>query len=71
MVEKRYTVTGMSCGHRAASITEQVSQVPGVTQVAVDLAASTVTISGTHPNDPSVRTAIAEVGYGLTDPTAT
>ena len=33
-----YTVTGMTCGHCVSAVTEEVTQVPGVTAVEVDLA---------------------------------
>ncbi|GGW71562.1 heavy-metal-associated domain-containing protein [Streptomyces xantholiticus] len=62
MTEKRYTVTGMSCGHCVASITGEVSQVPGVGEVVADLTAQAVTVCGTDLDDPSVRTAITEGG---------
>ena len=39
MTTSTYTVVGMTCGHCVSSVTEEVSQVPGVTDVAVDLAA--------------------------------
>lgn len=47
MAQKHYLVTGMSCVHCAASITEEVSQVPGVTDVDVDVAAGSVSV-GVH-----------------------
>ena len=34
-----YPVTGMTCAHCVASVTEEVAEVPGVTDVAVDLEA--------------------------------
>lgn len=39
MAEKYFTVSGMSCGHCAASVTEEVVAVPGVTEVDVDVRA--------------------------------
>ncbi len=32
------TVTGMTCGHCASSVREEIGQIPGVTGVTVDLA---------------------------------
>lgn len=32
----KYTVTGMTCGHCAASVTEEVSELDGVTAVNVN-----------------------------------
>ncbi|MET8028904.1 heavy-metal-associated domain-containing protein [Streptomyces avermitilis] len=70
MAQKRYTVTGMSCEHCAASITEEVSEVPGVTEVVVDLATNTVTVHGAELDDEQVRAAIVEAGYGVGEPAA-
>ncbi|MCX4825744.1 heavy-metal-associated domain-containing protein [Streptomyces sp. NBC_01142] len=70
MAQKRYNVTGMSCEHCAASITEEVSDVPGVSEVVVDLAANAVTVRGADLDDELVRAAIVEAGYGVGEPTA-
>lgn len=60
-----YTVVGMTCGHCVQSVTEEVSTVPGVTDVDVDLAtgALTVTTDGPAPDDDAVRTAVEDAGY--------
>ncbi|MFF4350223.1 heavy-metal-associated domain-containing protein [Streptomyces sp. NPDC001530] len=70
MAQKQYTVTGMSCAHCVASVTEEVSEVPGVTEVVVDLAANAVTVHGTGLDDALVRAAIVEAGYGVEEPAA-
>lgn len=64
-----YTVTGMTCGHCAASVTEEVRRIQRVTDVAVDLRSGTVTVTATgdQPLDVAdVRTAVEEAGYRLT-----
>ncbi|MER6093971.1 heavy-metal-associated domain-containing protein [Streptomyces bluensis] len=66
MTEKTYTVTGMSCGHCAASITEEVVEVPGVTKVDVDVPSGLVTVRGESADDATVRAAIVEAGYEVT-----
>ncbi|MGY2082448.1 heavy-metal-associated domain-containing protein [Blastococcus sp. SYSU DS0539] len=59
-----YTVTGMTCGHCVNSVTEEVSQVPGVTGVDVDLATGGLTVTSEQPVDESaVRAAVEEAGY--------
>lgn len=59
-----YTVTGMTCGHCVSSVTEEVSQVPGVTAVDVDLATGGLTVTSDAPVDGSaVRAAVEEAGY--------
>ncbi|MFG3016270.1 heavy-metal-associated domain-containing protein [Streptomyces cinerochromogenes] len=70
MDQKQYNVTGMSCEHCAASIREEVSEVPGVSEVVVDLAADAVTVLGTDLDDERLRAAIVEAGYGIADPIA-
>ncbi len=59
-----YTVVGMTCGHCVSSVTEEVSQVPGVTDVDVDLASGGLTVIGdTEVDDAAVRAAVEEAGY--------
>jgi copper chaperone len=59
-----YTVVGMSCGHCVTSVTEEVSQLPGVTAVDVDLASGGLTVTSDAPVDESaVRAAVEEAGY--------
>jgi copper chaperone CopZ len=61
-----YTVTGMTCGHCVASVTEEISEIAGVTDVAVELSTGAVTVTSTEPvNDADVRTAVEEAGYRL------
>lgn len=57
-----YTVTGMTCGHCVSSVTEEVLEVPGVTDVTVDLETGLLTVAGT-PDDAAVRAAVVEAGY--------
>ncbi len=59
-----YTVDGMSCGHCVNAVTEEVGEVAGVTDVAVDLESKKVTVTSEGPvDDASVRAAIDEAGY--------
>ena len=60
------TVTGMTCGHCVASVTEEVQELPGVTDVVVDLASGSLTVTSAEPLDEAVvRTAVADAGYQL------
>lgn len=70
MSEKQYRVTGMSCEHCAASITEEVSQVPGVSHVDIDVKTGSVSVGGTGLNDALLRAAIAEAGYEVAEAVA-
>ncbi|MFC7485294.1 heavy-metal-associated domain-containing protein [Knoellia sp. CPCC 206453] len=61
-----FTVTGMTCGHCVASVTEEVSEIAGVENVDIDLATGSVTITSTTPlEDDAVRAAVEEAGYAL------
>ncbi|AEW92585.1 MULTISPECIES: heavy-metal-associated domain-containing protein [Streptomycetaceae] len=62
-----YAVSGMTCEHCRAAVTREVSAVPGVRDVAVDLVAGTVTVTAADgPDDARVRAAVEEAGYELT-----
>lgn len=63
-----YTVTGMTCGHCVNAVTEEVTGIPGVTDVEVDLASGTVTITSQTPLQAAdVRAAVDEAGYELAE----
>ncbi|WP_324273412.1 heavy-metal-associated domain-containing protein [Blastococcus brunescens] len=67
MSTSTYSVVGMTCGHCVSAVTEEVSQVPGVTAVDVDLASGGLTITGDAPVDEdAVRAAVEEAGYEMT-----
>lgn len=66
MTVNSYTVQGMTCGHCVASVTEEISEIPGVIEVAVDLDSGRVEITSNTPiDDAAVRTAVDEAGYEL------
>lgn len=58
-----YSVPGMSCGHCRAAISAEVSAVPGVETVEVDLDTKLVAISGEDLDDAALVAAIDEAGY--------
>jgi copper chaperone len=61
-----FTVTGMTCQHCVASVTEQVQEVEGVTEVAVDLSSGRLTVTSEQPlSEADVRAAVEEAGYQL------
>jgi copper chaperone len=61
-----YAVNGMSCGHCVNSVTEEVSAIPGVRSVEVDLAAKTVTVEWADTaDDAAVHAAVDEAGYEI------
>jgi copper chaperone len=63
MTTATYTVTGMTCAHCVAHVTEEVSAIPGVTGVAVTLADGKLEIdSGTPIDFDRIVEAVAEAG---------
>ena len=66
MSSTTYTVTGMTCGHCVASVTEELSELPGVSDVDVVLETGAVTVTSAEPLDEAaVRAAVEEAGYQL------
>lgn len=65
-ITSTYTVTGMTCQHCVASVSEEVSEIAGVTEVGVDLASGLVTVTSSEPiAEDAVRAAVGEAGYAL------
>ncbi len=58
-----YSVPAIHCEHCAMSIREEVSEVEGVDDVAVDLDSKVVTVTGRELDDAALRAAIVEAGY--------
>ncbi len=64
MSTSAYTVVGMTCSHCVRAVTEEVTQVPGVQDVDVDLGTGGLTVtSDTDIDDSAVRAAVEEAGY--------
>jgi copper chaperone len=66
MSTQSFAVTGMTCGHCARAVTDELQAIDGVTDVSVDLVAggaSTVTVvSEGGVDDASVAGALDEAG---------
>jgi copper chaperone len=58
-----YSVPAIHCDHCAMSIREEVSEVEGVDEVAVDLDSKLVTVTGHRLDGAALRAAIVEAGY--------
>lgn len=68
MASRTYTVTGMTCQHCVNAVSGEVGQLPGVTDVRVDLATGAVTVTSEQPlDDEAVRVAVDEAGYELAE----
>jgi copper chaperone CopZ len=65
-VRSTYTVTGMTCGHCVSAVTTELSRLPGVIDVQVDLVTGGVLVdSAAALPVEDVRAAVDEAGYQL------
>jgi len=65
-VRSHYTVTGMTCGHCVQAVTSELTALPGVSEVSVDLATGGVdVVSAASLDQDAVRAAIDEAGFEL------
>jgi copper chaperone len=63
-----YTVEGMTCRHCADSVSERLSGMDSVTDVAVNLATGNVTVASANElSHHLVETAVTHAGYQLVD----
>lgn len=63
---QEFTVSGMTCEHCVRSVTEEVREIAGVTDVAVDLASGALVVTSAQPlSEAAVRAAVDEAGYHL------
>lgn len=64
-------ISGMTCGHCVASVTEELKAINGVDDVQVDLNAggiSAATVTSSRPVPPAeLSEAVAEAGYLVVD----
>ncbi len=65
-MEHTYLVKGMTCQHCAAAVTEEISELSGVTSVDVDVDSGRVVVESQSPLDTiAVAAAVTEAGYEL------
>lgn len=61
-----WTVTGMTCAHCVASVTEELEEIDAVESVAVTLDDGTVVVSSSEAlSREQVEQAVTEAGYSL------
>ena len=58
-----YRVPGLTCEHCRIAVAEELSAVPGVECIEVDLDAKLVNVNGAPLDDAALRAAIDEAGY--------
>jgi copper chaperone len=63
MSEVRFLVPGMTCGHCVNAVSTELSSVPGVETVEVDLETKTVVVSGARIDPNDLIAAVDEAGY--------
>jgi len=67
-VTSTYTVSGMTCAHCVQAVTGELTSLPGVADVQVDLGTGPVTVTSDGPlAEADVRAAVDEAGYELAD----
>lgn len=64
-LERVYSVDGMTCGHCATAVADEVGALPGVAAVDVDLESGRLTVRGEQVDDAAVAAAVADAGYGV------
>lgn len=66
MINSNFTVVGMTCNSCAMTVSEEVTQVPGVQDVAVELSTGRLTVTSDSSLDPAlIKVAVEEAGYQL------
>ena len=65
MATIKFNVEGMSCGNCVKSIEANVSQLAGVEQVQVELAAKKVSVTVTEANEQQIIETIEDLGFDV------
>ena len=69
MASTTYTVRGMTCGHCVTAVTEEISAIPGVSEVSIELVeggdSAVIVASDAELELEAVRAAVDEAGYEL------
>jgi len=66
-VERVFTIEGMTCEHCEVTVSEEVSELDGVSEVQADRSTGRVVVRGDAVDDTVVKTAIAEAGYTVVE----
>jgi copper chaperone CopZ len=63
---QRFTVEGMTCGHCVGAVRDELSQLPGVRDVQVDLDSGAVSVASDAPlTEADLAAAVDEAGYRI------
>ncbi|UMG91088.1 heavy metal-associated domain-containing protein [Nocardioides sp. TF02-7] len=64
--QSTWQVTGMTCAHCAASVAEEIGEIPGVEDVDVTVETGAVVVTSAAPLERgAVEAAVVEAGYQL------
>lgn len=63
MSQHLYSVPAMSCSHCETAVKKEISGLPGVESVLVDLDSKRVEVTGEDLDDAAIRAAIEDAGY--------
>lgn len=67
MTEHKYRVPAITCDHCVNAITQELSKIPGVQLVDVNVATKVVTVGADETvTDTQLRAGIEEAGYDIT-----
>lgn len=64
MTSTTYQVSGMTCGHCANAVTEEITAIDGVSTVSVDVESGQVVVTG-EATAEQVAAAVSEAGYAV------
>lgn len=68
MSTQTFTVGGMTCQHCVASVTEELGELPGVTDVDVSLDTGRVTVTTENGiSEEAASAAVREAGYAISE----
>jgi copper chaperone len=59
----RIKIKGMSCQHCVGSVKKALENVPGLSQIAVDLEAGEASFNNENASREEIRTAISKIGF--------
>ncbi|MDA8375064.1 MAG: heavy-metal-associated domain-containing protein [Actinomycetota bacterium] len=63
MATKIFRVDGMTCQHCVKAVSDELAQVPGITDFDVNLDTKLVTVNGDALDDAAIVAAVDEAGY--------
>jgi copper chaperone len=58
-----YIVAGMTCDHCVMSVRDEVAEIPGISEIDVDLTTGRLTVAGEGVTDAAITAAVAAAGY--------